>query len=197
MDDVDEEELQEILRRLQVGLNEAGLVSIVEQGLAAVLEGHRIEVGESDRRGALGRKLRTGDIRTEPLSTREHISLLLDLTEVAIGGTLSIETRLARFAVERLPGGSPHAPAITFAADPAAPKDASGIEQVDTREPWDLRRPQDIERDRDRLETPGQVLEIIRELRANLDVIRRPELAPSSRPFPYYPNTEPSGDWLE
>jgi hypothetical protein len=101
---VTEEELVDLLNTLEQGLNEVGLSSLVDQERIAAVEGKAEEPTTEDieavhREWALQgvkrpTRPRSNDVRIRPLDASERLAQLLDLLEVAIGGSYAIETHL-------------------------------------------------------------------------------------------------------
>jgi hypothetical protein len=101
---VTEEELADTLNTLERVLVDVGLSSLVGQEQVAAAEGKAEEPTTEDveavrqewaERGVkrLSRP-RAGDVRIRPLDTGERLAQLLDLLEIAIGGSYAIETHL-------------------------------------------------------------------------------------------------------
>jgi hypothetical protein len=102
--EVIEEELASLLSTLEEGLIQAGLSSLVNQERIAASEGRAEELTTGDvvqlrlewsrqRRGTTFHA-KAGDVRVRSLGTAERLAELLDLVEVAVGGTYAIEVRL-------------------------------------------------------------------------------------------------------
>jgi hypothetical protein len=101
---VNEEELANLLSTLEQGLLRVGLSSLVDQERIVASEGRTEELTTGEvaelhrewsrqRRGPASRA-KVGDVRVRPLGTGEQLAELLDLVEVAVGGTYAIEVRL-------------------------------------------------------------------------------------------------------
>jgi hypothetical protein len=100
---MNEEELAGLLNTLEQGIIEAGLSSSVNQERISAVEGKTQELTAEDmadlregpRRGT-GRapRVRADDVRIRPLTVGERLAELLDLVEVAVGGTYAIELHL-------------------------------------------------------------------------------------------------------
>lgn len=100
---MNQNELNEFLRQLEVGLNVAGLNALTEQERVAAQEG-RTDLftareiadfeSQAGRRSRGRPRLKVGDVRVRPLDVRERIQLLLDLVEAAVASTYSIESGL-------------------------------------------------------------------------------------------------------
>jgi len=101
---VTEDELRSLLSGLEQGLAGTDLSSLVDQERIAAAEGKAEEPTAEDiedvrqERALRGLKRtsgpRSGDVRVRPLDTSERLAHLLDLLEVAIGGSYAIETHL-------------------------------------------------------------------------------------------------------
>ena len=99
-----EEELIGTLNILEQALDGVGLSSLVDQEQVAAAEGKAEEPTSEDVEAVrqewavLGVKRlsrpRAGDVRIRPLDTSERLAQLLDLLEIAIGGSYAIETHL-------------------------------------------------------------------------------------------------------
>lgn len=89
---MNQEELQAFLEGLEEVLTEAGLLSIVDQERQAAAEGRSVEE-QGGRRGDSG-------VQIAPLSFEDRVAMLLDLTEIAVGGTHVISTKLSDLASE-------------------------------------------------------------------------------------------------
>lgn len=101
---MNEEELASLLGTLEQGLIQVGLSSLVNQERIVASEGKAEELTTGDvaqlhrewsrqRRGPTS-SAKVGDVRVRPLGTAEQLAELLDLVEVAVGGTYAIEVRL-------------------------------------------------------------------------------------------------------
>jgi hypothetical protein len=101
---VNEEEMVNLLSALEQGLIQVGLASLVDQERIVASEGRAEELTTGDvaelhrewsrqRRGPTS-SAKAGDVRVRPLGTAERLAELLDLVEVAVGGTYAIEVRL-------------------------------------------------------------------------------------------------------
>ena len=101
---MNEEELASLLSILEQGLIQAGLSSLVDQERIVTSEGKPEELTTGDvaqlhlewsrRRTAPRSRAKAGDVRVRPLGVGERLAELLDLVEVAVGGTYAIEVRL-------------------------------------------------------------------------------------------------------
>jgi hypothetical protein len=101
---VNEDELASLLNILEQGLIEASLSSLVNQERISAVEGKTEELTVEDMAGlrdewsrrGMGRtpRVRADDVRIRPLTVGERLAELLDLVEVAVGGTYAIEIRL-------------------------------------------------------------------------------------------------------
>jgi hypothetical protein len=101
---VNEDEVADLLNRLEQALIVAGLSSLVNQERMSAVEGRAEKLTTADMVRLHGRfsrqgtrrvpQVRADDIRIRPLSVNERLAELLDLVEVAIGGSYAIETRL-------------------------------------------------------------------------------------------------------
>jgi hypothetical protein len=101
---MNEDELANLLSALEQGLIQVGLSSLVNQGRISAVEGTVEEVTPEDveelrrqwSQHSSGRipGARDGDIRVRPLGVSERLAMLLDLVEVAVGGTYAIEVNL-------------------------------------------------------------------------------------------------------
>lgn len=92
-----DDELLVLVDQVQRLLEAEGLQPLVDQHRGAVADGRFVEVRSEDVKGRGRRKgleqAKAGDVRRVDLSLEEQLSGLLDLIEVAIGGTLAIEER--------------------------------------------------------------------------------------------------------
>jgi hypothetical protein len=101
---VTEDELRTLLDGLEQGLVGTDLSPLVEQERITAAEGKAEEPTAEDiegvrqERASQGLKRtsgpRSGDVRIRPLDAGERLAQLLDLLEVAIGGSYAIETHL-------------------------------------------------------------------------------------------------------
>jgi hypothetical protein len=101
---MNEDELANLLSALEQGLIQVGLSSLVNQGRISAVEGTVEEVTPEDveelrrqwSQHSSGRipGAGDGDIRVRPLGVSERLAMLLDLVEVAVGGTYAIEVNL-------------------------------------------------------------------------------------------------------
>jgi hypothetical protein len=101
---MNEDEVASLLNALEQGLIQLGLSSLVNQERISAVEGKVEEVTPDDvaelrREWSLhssGRPpgARDGDVRIRPLEAGERLGILLDLVEVAVGGTYAIEIHL-------------------------------------------------------------------------------------------------------
>jgi hypothetical protein len=101
---MNEDELTNLLDELEQGLIQAGLSSLVNQERISAVEGRVEEVTQAEalelrRERPDGRPRRApgvkpGDVRIRPLSVSERLAELLDLVEVAVGGSYAIEVNL-------------------------------------------------------------------------------------------------------
>jgi len=101
---MNEDELASLLDLLEEGLGRSGLSSLVDQERISAVEGTVEEVTQAEvdelhhewSRQRLGRapRVKVGDIRIRPLDVSERLAELLDLVEVAVGGTYAIEVQL-------------------------------------------------------------------------------------------------------
>jgi hypothetical protein len=113
---VTEDELADLLNELEQGLIDTDLSILVDQERIAATEGKAEEPTVEDIEGVrqewalrgLKRpsRPRADDVRIRPLDLTERLAQLLDLLEVAIGGSYAIETHLRddlRAALEESP----------------------------------------------------------------------------------------------
>lgn len=101
---VNEEELVNLLNNLEQGLIQIGLSSLVNQERIVTSEGKAEELTTSDvaqlhrewsrQYSAPRSRAKAGDVRVRVLGAAERLAELLDLIEVAVGGTYTIEIRL-------------------------------------------------------------------------------------------------------
>jgi hypothetical protein len=101
---MEEIQLAEILNSLVRVLSENGLSALVAQERLSAVEGklEKPTTQEMDElryawsRWSMGRtpRMRAEDVRLRPLTTGERLATLLDLVEVAVGGTYAIEIGL-------------------------------------------------------------------------------------------------------
>lgn len=101
---MNEDELTSLLNALELGLIEAGLSSLVNQERISAVEGKAEELTAEDMAGfrdalsrpGMGRaaRVRADDVRIRPLTVGERLAGLLDLVEVAVGGSYAIEIHL-------------------------------------------------------------------------------------------------------
>lgn len=99
-----EEELASLLSALEQGLIQAGLSSLVNQERIVASEGKAEELTTRDvaqlhlewprQRTVPRSRAKAGDVRVRPLGAAERLAELLDLVEVAVGGTYAIEIHL-------------------------------------------------------------------------------------------------------
>jgi hypothetical protein len=180
---VTEEELVALLNTLEQGLNEVGLSSLVDQERIAAVEGRAEEPTAEDieavhREWALqGLKRptrpRSNDVRIRPLDASEHLAQLLDLLEVATGGSYAIETHLRNDLKTALdePSGEEVIHAwngeITFTA-PARP----GFDVIDRTE-WNLPDQKTLEQ---RGASVRRVILLINQIRNEIGLDRSPYL---------------------
>ena len=99
----DDERLQLVVQLEEI-LIATGYGPLVDQHRNAVAEGRFVEVRAEDieksGRRARPNQPKVGDVRRVELSPEEQLSRLLDLVEVAVGGTLAIEERTLEMARE-------------------------------------------------------------------------------------------------
>lgn len=101
---MNEEELASLLSILEQGLIQAGLSSLVNQERIVASEGKAEELTTRDvaqlhlersrQRTAPRSRAKAGDVRVRPLGAAERLAELVDLVEVAVGGTYAIEVHL-------------------------------------------------------------------------------------------------------
>lgn len=101
---MNEDELANLLNGLEEGLARVGLSSLVNQERISAVEGTVEEVTQaevdelrrewSQQRSARAPSVKVGEIRIRPLGAGERLAELLDLVEVAVGGTYAIEVQL-------------------------------------------------------------------------------------------------------
>jgi hypothetical protein len=101
---MNEDELASLLGTLEEGLIEVGLSSLVNQERISAVEGKTETLTSQDMAGLLGERprrdmgraprVRADDVRIRPLTVGERLAELLDLVEVAVGGSYAIEIRL-------------------------------------------------------------------------------------------------------
>jgi hypothetical protein len=101
---MNEGELASLLSGLEQGLIEVGLSPLVDQERISAREGRTEKLTAEDlatfrnewpqQDTIKSRRVRAEDVRIRTLTARERLSELLDLVEVAVGGTFAIETRL-------------------------------------------------------------------------------------------------------
>jgi hypothetical protein len=101
---LDEVEFAGLLNGLEGGLVEVGLSSLVNQERISAVEGTVEEVTQTEvdevrhewslQHSGRAPRVKVGDIRIRPLDAGERLAELLDLVEVAVGGTYAIEVQL-------------------------------------------------------------------------------------------------------
>lgn len=171
---VEEDEVSRILDDLETILEELGYSAVVEQERRAAAAGRVVETTKEDRAryGTRGQgRPEIGDVRRTPLTARERLAMLLDLVEVAVGGTFSIEERVLDFALTHFAGSVSEGRTPTF-----RPDSAEGFAVADDRQ-WALPDREVLE---SRREHVRQVLNDLDELRNAVGVERDPILTPES-----------------
>jgi hypothetical protein len=101
---MNDDELTNLLNDLEEVLIQVGLSSLVDQERISGLEGRVEKVTSEDveelrtqwSQHSSGRvpRAREDDVRVRPLDVGERLAMLLDLVEVAVGGTYAIEVHL-------------------------------------------------------------------------------------------------------
>lgn len=101
---MNEEEVANLLGALEQGLIQVGLSSLVNQERIVASEGKAEELTTGDvaqlhlersrLRTPSRSRAKAGDVRVRPLGPAERLAELLDLVEVAVGGTYAIEVHL-------------------------------------------------------------------------------------------------------
>lgn len=166
---MDEAELVEFLAALEEALSAMGLTSLVEQERRAASEGTAVELTRADipkvRRGQP--RAEVGDVRFVPLSTSHRIAMLLDLVEVAVGGTFAISEQLLGFVESEFP----ELGAMRFSSDVA-----EGLIPEDDRS-WTLPERSALEARRADVQA---VVQVVFALREATGVARAVELAPAT-----------------
>jgi hypothetical protein len=125
---VNEDELANLLNDLEEGLARAGLSSLVDQERVSAVEGTVEEVTQdevdelryewSQQRSGRAPRVKVGDIRIRPLGLGERLAELLDLVEVAVGGTYAIEVQLRDAIKTALDQGENWTGQVIFADPP-------------------------------------------------------------------------------
>jgi hypothetical protein len=194
---VDEDELARLLEALEQGLIRTTLSSLVDQERITAAEGTIEELSE-DQVTSLRREwsvhpgrapsLNVGDIRIRPLSTGERLARLLDLLEIAIGGSYAIETRLRdEIKVDLDADADGWTGQIIFAGLVTTQPRVTADDQ------WDLPDQSVLE---EREPAVRQVILMIDRLRELAGVARSPRLAAVVPPDPERVTREPMpGDW--
>jgi hypothetical protein len=166
-------ELNEFLRQLEVGLNQAGLDALTEQERVAAQEGRTDlftarEIADFESQGGRRVKdrprLKVGDVRVRPLDVRERIQVLLDLVEAAVGGTYSIEFGLRdqlETSITDLPGSWNG----TVVFDPPREED----QDIAADPTWTLPTTSELANRRSQVE---RVLQLLHTLREHVEVDR-------------------------
>ena len=171
---VEEDEVNAILDQLEAVLEQLGYSAVVEQERRAAAAGRVVETTKEDRarsaRGGPGRP-EVGDVRRTPLSARERLAMLIDLVEVAVGGTFAIEERVIAFAATNFADAVSEGRTPTF-----RPDSAEGFAIDDDRQ-WALPDREELER---RREPVRQVLADLDQLRLAVGVERDPVLTPET-----------------
>ena len=165
---MDEEETAEILLSVERMLEIHGLSALVVQERMAAAEGRPVEVTrENIGRPSGGRKRldepAIGDVRREPVTNSERLANLLDLLEIAVGGTFALEERVLGMAEEMLHLEPSDQAAVSFAAPPEE------MSMFGEDRQWFIPTLQDIE---GRRESVGTALQIIDELRDQVGTTR-------------------------
>lgn len=115
-----DEELLQLAGQLEEVLVNTGYQPLVDQHRNAVEDGRFVEVRSEDIQRD-GRRVRpdqpkAGDVRRLDLTPAEQLSNLLDLIEVAVGGSLATEERTLQMAQEFVESGH-SVVTVTFAPD--------------------------------------------------------------------------------
>lgn len=170
---MEEGELADLLGSLEGLLEELGLGAVVEQERRAASEGRVVETTDADvrRRRKGAQPAQAGDVRLAALSTRDRVAMLIDLLEVAVGGTFAITESVIDFASSDLVVEQGLSAETTF-----APDRGEGLTPEDDRE-WSLPSRDELE---DRRPAVQQVLRDLTALRSMVNVGRAPELMPSA-----------------
>lgn len=174
---MDETELAELLNGLERLLEDVGLGAIVEQERRAASEGRVVETTPEDvrRRRRGGSRAEVGDVRLTALTASDRVAMLIDLLEVAVGGTFAITERVVEFADSDFVSVQGVSGPMTF-----APDRAEGLTLEDDRE-WVLPATRELEERRPAVQ---QVLRDLVELRSIANVQRAAELEPSAEAVP-------------
>lgn len=163
---MNQQELHELLEELEGMLREVGLMSVVEQEQQAAAEGRSVEE-QGGRRGESG-------VQIAALSLEDRVAMLLDLIEVAVGGTQVISSHLSAWAGEEFIGADVEH-LVEF-----SPSLAEGLRPEDS-ESWAL---PDGEILAQRHQKVQGVLDTVAEIREVVGLERTGELAP--RPSLYW-----------
>jgi hypothetical protein len=168
---MEQEELEQIVSGLEELLDRLGYSAIVEQERRAAAVGRFVETTKEDRKRSRGRGEsipEVGDVRRIALAPAERLSMLIDLTEVAVGGTFSIEERVLDFVGANFSSEASRGEMPTFS--PGSIDDfADGGRQ------WTLPGREALEGRRERVR---DVLRDLQELRETAGVERDPVLLP-------------------
>lgn len=118
---MEEIELVELLEQLEEMLPELGLAAVVAQERAAAAEGRVQAARDDSARGGRGRVPRPerGDVRVSAMTTAERLSMLLDLIEVAVGGTYAMTDQVRSFVDSEVAGERLAEPDVLFSPDRA------------------------------------------------------------------------------
>lgn len=143
------QEMQELLGELERLLPELGLGSIVDQELTSAAEG-RTEA-ETTRRKRQS-TAPSSDVRVVGLAIEDRIAALLDLLEVAVGGTFTIEESVIEFVTRQELGRG-----VSFSPDRYESSDVRDIREWTTP---------DRERLEPRREAVREVIMLVDEIRS-------------------------------
>lgn len=195
---MNEDELADLLSALEEGLIQAGLSSLVNQERISAVEGRveevtHAEVIELRRERSQGRLRRApgvkpGDVRIRPLSVSERLAELLDLVEVAVGGSYAIEAHLRDDLKAALEDGQQDWNGQVIFADPPESELITG-----TRRGWML---QDQSALRQRSAAVARTISLVNQLR-DLAELRRNKALGSVTIADSVNPSEPAipGDW--
>lgn len=132
---MNESEMLDLLSELETLLAGLGLGAAVDQERAAAAEG-RVVVAREDYEPPgphrKGPRPERGDVRLAAMSTADRVGMLLDMVEVAVGGTFAMTDRVRSFVDARFRSQDLAEPVMSFSPDLA-----EGFISEDTRE-WDL-----------------------------------------------------------
>jgi hypothetical protein len=195
---VDEDELASLLDVLEQGLIQAGLSSLVNQERISAVEGMveevtRAEVDElrrvwSEQHSGRAPGVSAGEVRVRPLRADERLAGLLDLVEVAVGGTYAIEIQLQDDIKAALDEGENWTGQVIFADPPESQPVTAG------RPEWSLPDQATLQQ---REAAVRRVISLVYQLREQAGLPRsdrlRSEAAPQAETGADIANP---GDWL-